>query len=114
VGLSPPLLLAALLLSGCTMRDGARSNSPPKPSAPPASQETVVPPRFVDITTAAGIRFRHQNSNTPHKYFVETMGSGGAFIDADGDGWQDVLLLNNAPLPGGRVSGRPTTARSRT
>jgi enediyne biosynthesis protein E4 len=96
------------------MRDGARSNSPPKPSAPPASQETVVPPRFVDITTAAGIRFRHQNSNTPHKYFVETMGSGGAFIDADGDGWQDVLLLNNAPLPGGRVSGRPTTALYRS
>jgi hypothetical protein len=38
------------------------------------------------------------------------MGSGGASVDYDGDGWQDLLLLNGAPLPGGHVIGRPTMA----
>ncbi|HZT43788.1 MAG TPA: CRTAC1 family protein, partial [Chthonomonadaceae bacterium] len=30
------------------------------------------------------------------------------FIDYDGDGYLDILLLNGAPLPGGHVTGRPT------
>src|SRR5262249_39084587 len=38
------------------------------------------------------------------------MGGGGAFLDYDGDGWPDVLLLSGAPLPGGHVEGRPTMA----
>ncbi len=41
---------------------------------------------------------------------IETMGSGGAFLDYDGDGWQDIVLLNNARLPGGQVSGHPLLA----
>jgi hypothetical protein len=74
------------------------------------STEHASEARFVDVTERAGIRFRHQSSRTARKYFIETMGSGCAFLDADGDGWQDLLLLNNAPLPGGRVLGRPTLA----
>jgi enediyne biosynthesis protein E4 len=57
-----------------------------------------------------GIRFRHQSSKTPYKYLVETMGGGCAFVDYDSDGWLDVLMLNGAPLPGGRVEGRPMMA----
>lgn len=63
---------------------------------------------MVDVTREAGIDFRHQNSGTPRKYMIETMGSGGAFCDVDNDGWQDIILINNAPIPGGRVQGRPT------
>jgi len=55
---------------------------------------------FVDITDKAGIRFRHQNSPTPEKYLVETMGSGGAFIDYDGDGLLDIFLINGGWVPG--------------
>ena len=36
---------------------------------------------YVDVTARSGIQFRHENSPTPDKYLVETMGSGGAFID---------------------------------
>lgn len=50
---------------------------------------------FVDVTAAAGIRFRHQSGATGKKYLPETMGSGGAFLDADGDGWLDILLINS-------------------
>ena len=38
------------------------------------------------------------------------MGAGCAFIDYDGDGWQDILLLNETRIPGGHVTGRSTMA----
>ena len=43
-------------------------------------------PTFTDVTTAAGIRFRHDSGAFGKKYLPETMGAGGAFLDADGDG----------------------------
>jgi enediyne biosynthesis protein E4 len=64
---------------------------------------------FVDVTTAAGIQFRHQNGAFGKKYLPETMGSGGAFLDADGDGWLDVLLINSKTWPG-RPPARATHA----
>ncbi len=71
-----------------------------------ASKDSVV--KFVDTTSAAGIDFRHQNSKTDRKYLLETMGSGAAFLDYDGDGYLDVLLLNNRRIPGGEVQGTPS------
>lgn len=59
---------------------------------------------FEDVTASAGIVFRHRNSATPEKYLVETMGSGGAFLDYDADGYPDVLLLNGGPVPGSKGS----------
>jgi hypothetical protein len=50
--------------------------------------------RFTDITGPAGIKFVHNAGKTGRKYLPETMGSGVAFIDADGDGWQDILFVN--------------------
>ena len=55
---------------------------------------------FTDVTTAAGIKFRHHSGATGKKYLPETMGSGGAFLDADGDGWLDVLLVNSKSWTG--------------
>lgn len=55
----------------------------------------AAPPRFVDVTAAAGIRFTHNAGKTGKKYLPETMGSGVAFFDADGDGWQDLLFVNS-------------------
>jgi hypothetical protein len=50
---------------------------------------------FTDVTAAAGIKFRHSSGAAGKKYLPETMGSGGAFVDADGDGWLDILLINS-------------------
>ncbi len=55
---------------------------------------------FVDVTAQAGIRFLHQNSPTPKKYVVETMGSGCAFLDFDADGHLDIFLVNGGWTPG--------------
>lgn len=59
--------------------------------------------KFTDITAAAGIKFTHNAGKTGKKWLPETMGSGAAFFDADGDGWLDILLINSKDLvPKGR------------
>jgi hypothetical protein len=52
---------------------------------------------FTDVTTAAGLSFRHHNGRSGKKYLPETLGSGGAFLDYNNDGWQDILLINSKP-----------------
>jgi hypothetical protein len=55
---------------------------------------------FTDVTAAAGIRFKHENGAFGKKYLPETMGSGCAFVDVDGDGWQDIVLVQSTSWPG--------------
>jgi hypothetical protein len=60
---------------------------------------------FTDVTAAAGIKFHHNAGKAGQKYLPETMGSGVAFFDADGDGWPDILLINSKDwTPHGRKS----------
>ena len=56
--------------------------------------------RLVDVTAQAGIQFRHNNGAYGGKLLPETLGSGCAFLDYDGDGWQDILLVNGSDWPG--------------
>jgi enediyne biosynthesis protein E4 len=63
--------------------------------APPVDE---VPGKFVDITAASGVRFAHQAPHTSRKYLIETMGSGVALFDCDGDGRLDIFLVNGAPF----------------
>jgi hypothetical protein len=55
---------------------------------------------FSDVTRAAGLNFRHNSGAFGKKYLPETLGSGGAFLDIDNDGWQDILLINSRNWPG--------------
>jgi hypothetical protein len=55
--------------------------------------------QLVDVTAGAGIQFRHHTGGFGKKYLPETMGPGCAFFDYDGDGWQDILLVNGADWP---------------
>jgi hypothetical protein len=54
---------------------------------------------LVDVTTAAGIQFRHNSGAYGGKLLPETLGSGCAFLDYDADGWQDILLINGMDWP---------------
>ncbi len=60
---------------------------------------------FTDVTAQAGIHFTHNSGRSGKKYLPETLGSGCAFFDADGDGWPDILLINGKNwTPGGKKS----------
>ncbi len=66
-------------------------------------QHSVPPPfpvRFVNVTERAGIHFRHFNGATGQKLLPETMGSGVAVLDFDGDGLPDLLFINSRSWPG--------------
>jgi hypothetical protein len=65
------------------------------------------PVRFTDVTAAAGIHFVHNAGRAGKKWLPETMGSGCAFFDADGDGWLDILLIDGKDWS---PRGRHTTA----
>jgi hypothetical protein len=56
--------------------------------------------RFTDVTAPSGVAFKHNNGAFGKKYLPETMGSGAAFFDADGDGWQDIFFVQSASWPG--------------
>jgi hypothetical protein len=99
---SPPILAVLLLLGfigtgipGYVADERQASTRRAATAAPDPSG-----PVFTDVTSAAGIRFRHNNGAFGRKYLPETLGSGCAFLDFDNDGWQDVLFVNSTNWPG--------------
>jgi hypothetical protein len=53
-----------------------------------------------DVTRQAGIAFRHNSGAYGGKLLPETLGSGCAFLDYDGDGYQDILFVNSMDWSG--------------
>jgi hypothetical protein len=56
--------------------------------------------RFRDVTRDWGIDFRHHQGFSGQFFMVESMGSGVAIFDYDGDGDQDLLLVDGGVTPG--------------
>jgi enediyne biosynthesis protein E4 len=79
---------ALLLVAGCRHAAGG------------AGVATRAPVRFVDVTREAGIRFRHTSGRSDRNYLAQTMGSGCAFLDYNGDGRLDLFFVNSSRLPG--------------
>ena len=55
---------------------------------------------FEDVTLQAGLGgFQHLTGAFGQKWFPETMGAGAGFLDYDGDGLLDILLVGGNPFP---------------
>ena len=84
----------------------------PTPSSPPVPISAITqavrpsgPIQFTDVTSQAGIHFKHNSGAFGKKYLPGTMGSGVCFIDYDNDGWQDIFLVNSMDWPGQKAGG---------
>jgi hypothetical protein len=62
--------------------------------------------RLTDVTAASGVRFVHDAGRSPDRRLPETMGSGVAVFDADGDGLPELAFADFGSLDaaGGGVS----------
>ena len=80
--------MAGLASTSCLLQDAF--------GAPPSAPGF----RLVDVTAGAGVQFRHTSGAYGGKLLPETLGAGCAFLDYDGDGWQDILLINGTAWPG--------------
>ena len=93
-----------LLFSGllCLLSAGCGKPAPKPVSPTPAPEPTKVASsiRFEDVTKASGVTFVHVNGAAGKKWMPETMGSGVAAFDADGDGRVDLLFVNGRWWPG--------------
>ena len=93
------MALAVALLAGAASACGGSQGEAEEAPAPAFADRLA----FEDVTHAAGLSgFRHETGAQGCIWFPESMGSGAAFLDYDGDGWQDIALAG-----GGRWSDYP-------
>jgi enediyne biosynthesis protein E4 len=94
--------MASLWAQGVASR-GVKPMPRGKPSGLPFHAQ------FTDIAGAAGLRAPTvYGGENQKRYILETVGCGAAFLDYDGDGWLDIVLLS-----GSRVDGAPAGATNR-
>jgi hypothetical protein len=61
-----------------------------------------------DVSAPAGLVFHHENSPTPRKHLIETMGGGVALLDYNNDGLLDIFLVNS-----GRIGAKAGVEKSK-
>lgn len=89
-------LLAGLLLGSTGCGGGAGK---PGATPGPAPKQAATQIRWEDVSGSVGLRFSHYNGADGRFFMPESVGSGGAFLDYDGDGWLDILLVNGQNWP---------------
>jgi hypothetical protein len=73
-----------------------------------AAADPCGPLRLRHAEAQAGLSFRHDPGKSDARHLPETMGSGLAWLDYDGDGWQDLYVVQSGVFP---PAGSDTSAR---
>ncbi len=100
-------LLIPVALAAVSCSRGAAPPVSPTPAPEPTAVASAI--RFEEITKSSGVRFVHVNGAAGKKWMPETMGSGVAAFDADGDGRIDLLFVNGRYWPGDPRGAKPPT-----
>jgi hypothetical protein len=58
--------------------------------------ESAIPLHYTDVRESAKITFQQDSTQTEEKYYLETMGTGVAWIDYDQDGLMDLYFVQSA------------------
>jgi hypothetical protein len=58
-----------------------------------AKDAPTIPVHYTDVRKAAGITFVQDSTNSEEKYYLETMGTGVAWLDYDQDGLMDLYFV---------------------
>src|SRR5436305_1816836 len=81
------------VLAGCASVGVASDQS-----GAPAPVSNALPIRLRDIAAARGLRFRFSEGDPAQRTILQTSAGGAGFLDYDGDGNLDVLLLGLSRL----------------
>jgi enediyne biosynthesis protein E4 len=90
--LAPPLgaILILVVSSGVAVRSNVVAAQSPKTPDP------AIPVHYTDVRESAKITFQQDSTQTEEKYYLETMGTGVAWIDYDQDGLMDLYFVQSA------------------
>ncbi len=103
--------LLCLIFLACSADEKTTPPTPPLQSGSTAQPIAVAQSiRFVEVAAAVGLTWCHENGLSPKRHFPETMGSGGAFFDYNGDGDIDVYAINGAFIDAEPRASRPVNA----
>ncbi len=83
-------IFAFILTSGAAIQTRVSAAQPPN------AQDAAIRVRYTDVRENAKITFQQDSTQSEEKYYLETMGTGVAWIDYDQDGLMDLYFVQSA------------------
>src|SRR5436305_14954366 len=92
----PPIVLCAAAALAFMFTRTTAVQGPLMAAQLAKTQDTpAIPVRYTDVREAAKITFQQDSTQTEEKYYLETMGTGVAWIDYDQDGLMDLYFVQS-------------------
>ncbi|MFL6308263.1 MAG: CRTAC1 family protein [Candidatus Sulfotelmatobacter sp.] len=92
----PPIVICAAAALAFLFTGSTAVQGPLMAAQLAKTQDTpAIPVRYTDVREAAKITFQQDSTQTEEKYYLETMGTGVAWIDYDQDGLMDLYFVQS-------------------